>query len=114
MLDEFSMLGDLKIKKNAPITMSGEIEYPLNSLCPCHGILLHVTCHLKNKKAMHRMTHIGKSFHPLPPECCYSYPTTSNSHKQYQHNAFPIRDPKQQLTLTNVVKTNHQHPSHKQ
>ena len=24
------------------------------------------------------------------------------------------RDPEQQLTLTNLVKTNHQHPSHKQ
>ena len=55
---------------------------------------------------MHRMIHIGKSFLPLPPECCYFYPTTSNWHKQY----FPVRNPEQQLTQTNVVKTNHQHP----
>ena len=61
---------------------------------------------------MHRMIHIGKSFLPLPPECCYSYPTTSNWHKQYQHDAFPVRNPEQQLTQTNVVKTNHQHPPH--
>ena len=40
ILGEFSILGDLKIKKNAPITVLGDIEYSLKSLCPYYGILL--------------------------------------------------------------------------